>query len=134
MQNNASFKFFKDVVCEQYPDEARHLLAQTDALQCLPLHHAIAAGDFTTVAFLLQKSVSLGLASTLSELINRPIANDATALHLAITSSCLPLVQFLIESGAHRNACTAVGASPLHVACVCGSDRSEAGSIEMVCV
>lgn len=132
MQNNASFKFFKEVVCEQYPDEARHLLAQSDALQCLPLHHAIAAGDFAAFTFLLQKSVALGLAADTAELINRQIGNEATSLHLAITSGSLPLVQYLLDNGALRNACTAVGASPLHVACVCGSDRSEAGSIEMV--
>lgn len=131
MQNNTAFKFFRETVCEQYPDEAKHLLSQADSLQCLPIHHAIAAGDFATVVFLLEKSVQLGLGE-LSELINRSIVNEATALHLGVTSGNLTLVQYLLEHGAKKNVATSVGATPLHVACVCGSDRSEAGSIEMV--
>jgi ankyrin repeat protein len=132
LSNNVSFKFFKEIICELYPDDAKFMMNQADELQCLPFHHAIINADFESICFLLKKSVELKNFETMKDLINLPIINNATAVHLAVTSSSMEILQLFIDNGGDVNVPTTLGATPLHVACVCGSDQAEAGNIKMV--
>jgi len=132
LSNNVSFKFFKEVICDLYPDDAKFMLNQTDELKCLPFHHAIINADFESVCFLLKKCIELKNFESMKDLINLPVINNVTSLHLAVTSSSIEILQYFIDNGGDVNVQTTLGATPLHVSCVCGSDKAEAGNIKMV--
>jgi ankyrin repeat protein len=132
LSNNVSFKFFKETICELYPDDAKFMMNQTDELQCLPFHHAIINADFESISFLLKKSIELKNFESMKDLINLPVINNVTSLHLAVTSSSMEILQLFIDNGGDVNVQTTLGATPLHVSCVCGSDKAEAGNIKMV--
>lgn len=85
------------------------MMNQPDDLKCLPFHHAILNADFDSVSFLLKKSVELKNFETTKDLINLPIINNVTSLHLAVTSSSMEILQLFLDNGGDVNVRTSLG-------------------------
>eukprot|EP01126_Amoeba_proteus_P047130 TRINITY_DN5364_c0_g1_i14.p1 TRINITY_DN5364_c0_g1~~TRINITY_DN5364_c0_g1_i14.p1 ORF type:complete len:195 (+),score=34.90 TRINITY_DN5364_c0_g1_i14:71-586(+) len=130
-RNNKTFQVFCENICVHYPSNAKELLQVQDELFCTPLHYGIAGGHVEIVQTLLQKHVEL-LGVQKTDVINRPISEGATCLHIAISSCHMDVFRLLLEYKADVNVKTSTDFTPLHAACTYGDIKTDGGSLEMV--